>query len=82
MITNRTGESVISSSVQREVLETWVKLFRWMTQCRTQKSAYLMLQGHLRNFFIGLESIFFSESVRSYSYFYRFRKSVNELCAE
>lgn len=50
---------------QRELLETWEKLFHWMTLCPMPKSAHLMLQGHLQNFFIGLESILFSEGVQS-----------------
>lgn len=50
---------------QWELLETWEELFRWMTLCRAQKPAYMMLRNHLQNFFIGLESLIFSEGVQS-----------------
>ena len=54
-----------TTTAQRELLKKWEAQFMWITKCRSQKAAYLMLRNHIQNFFIGLESAAVSESARS-----------------
>ena len=58
---------IIHTSLEhRELLEMWEKLFSWIGQCPAQKQIYMMLRNHLQNFFIGLESIILSESIKNH----------------